>query len=69
MGNDAKEYRYLIKYGEDLRQDLRIEQIFNLMNHILAHDPNCHKRQLSICTYQVLIKLRNILYNIKMIVS
>ncbi|KAF5300806.1 hypothetical protein FQR65_LT09109 [Abscondita terminalis] len=53
LGNDAKEYHYLIKFGEDLRQDQRIEQIFTLMNNVLLQDGKCNKRQLHIATYQV----------------
>ncbi|XP_069690626.1 DNA-dependent protein kinase catalytic subunit-like isoform X3 [Periplaneta americana] len=53
LGSDAKEHRYLVKYGEDLRQDQRLEQLFNLMNKILNQDPNCRHRRLSITTYQV----------------
>ncbi|KAJ4442685.1 hypothetical protein ANN_04274 [Periplaneta americana] len=52
LGSDAKEHRYLVKYGEDLRQDQRLEQLFNLMNKILNQDPNCRHRRLSITTYQ-----------------
>ncbi|KAF5289822.1 hypothetical protein FQA39_LY14977 [Lamprigera yunnana] len=54
LGNDAKEYKYIIKFGEDLRQDQRIEQTFTLMNNILTHDSNCNKRQMKIDTYQVI---------------
>ncbi|KAK5649276.1 hypothetical protein RI129_000305 [Pyrocoelia pectoralis] len=54
LGNDAKEYNYLVKFGEDLRQDQRIEQIFNLMNNILSHNITCNQRQMHIETYQVI---------------
>ncbi|XP_066992546.2 DNA-dependent protein kinase catalytic subunit [Anabrus simplex] len=53
LGNDAKEHRYLVKFGEDLRQDQRIEQMFGLMNKILKQDPACFHRKLQIITYQV----------------
>jgi len=53
FGSDAREHRYLVKFGEDLRQDQRIEQLFNLMNKILDSDPTCRHRSLSIATYQV----------------
>jgi len=53
FGSDAKEHKYLVKFGEDLRQDQRIEQLFNLMNKILDSDPTCRRRSLSIATYQV----------------
>jgi DNA-dependent protein kinase catalytic subunit len=54
FGSDAKEHQYLVKFGEDLRQDQRLEQLFNLMNKILDQDPVCRYRSLSITTYQVL---------------
>ncbi|XP_021932903.1 DNA-dependent protein kinase catalytic subunit-like isoform X3 [Zootermopsis nevadensis] len=53
FGNDAKEHQYLVKFGEDLRQDQRLEQLFILMNKILHQDPACRQRSLSIATYQV----------------
>lgn len=53
FGSDAREHKYLVKFGEDLRQDQRIEQLFNLMNKILENDPTCRHRSLSIATYQV----------------
>jgi len=53
FGSDAREHKYLVKFGEDLRQDQRIEQLFNLMNKILDSDPTCRHRSLSVATYQV----------------
>lgn len=53
LGNNAKEYSFLVKYGEDLRQDQRVEQLFGLMNNILTNDVNCSRRLLSIYIYQV----------------
>lgn len=53
IGNDAKEYSFLVKYGEDLRQDQRVEQLFGLMNNILTNDMNCNRRLLSTYVYQV----------------
>lgn len=53
FGSDAREHKYLVKFGEDLRQDQRIMQLFNLMNKILDNDATCRHRSLSIATYQV----------------
>lgn len=53
-GNDEREYHYLVKGGEDLRQDQRIEQLFFLMNQALESDPACKQRNLKIKTYQVI---------------
>lgn len=52
-GNDEKEYPYLVKGGEDLRQDQRIEQLFFLMNQVFIKDPACSQRKLKLKTYQV----------------
>ncbi|XP_076655620.1 DNA-dependent protein kinase catalytic subunit [Halictus rubicundus] len=54
IGNDAKEYPFLVKFGEDLRQDQRLQQLFTVMNKTLRIDTACKQRQLSIDTYQVI---------------
>lgn len=46
---DSKEYPFLIKCGEDIRQDQRIQQLFALMNNIFASDHKNHQ----LLTYQV----------------
>ncbi|XP_048384539.2 DNA-dependent protein kinase catalytic subunit [Stegostoma tigrinum] len=53
-GNDEKEYPFLVKGGEDLRQDQRIEQLFDVMNIILSRDAACSQRNLQLKTYQVI---------------
>ncbi|PSN31542.1 hypothetical protein C0J52_27083 [Blattella germanica] len=53
LGSDAKEHKYLVKFGEDLRQDQRLQQLFGLMNKIMCQDPACRQRDLSLITYQV----------------
>lgn len=52
-GNDTREYKYLVKGGEDLRQDHRIQQVFSLMNQIYDADPVCRQRKLRLVTYKV----------------
>jgi DNA-dependent protein kinase catalytic subunit len=52
-GNDEKEYKFMVKGGEDQRQDQRIEILFDFMNDLLRLDSHCYKRNLSIRTYQV----------------
>jgi len=52
-GNDEKDYPFLIKGGEDLRLDQRIQQLFRVMNEILSRDPAASKRGLRVTTYQV----------------
>lgn len=50
---DTKEYPFLVKFGEDIRQDQRIEQLFSLMNNIYKNDTICSNNGLQILTYQV----------------
>jgi len=52
-GNDEKDYMFLIKGGEDLRLDQRVQQLFSVMNEIFARDSACSKRRLGIKTFQV----------------
>lgn len=53
-GDDEKEYMFLVKGGEDLRLDQRIEQLFAVMNNVLLADSSCGQRGLSLKTYQVI---------------
>jgi DNA-dependent protein kinase catalytic subunit len=52
-GNNERSYNYLVKGGEDLRLDQRIEQLFGIMNSIYASDKSCSERSLKLKTYQV----------------
>ncbi|KAG1708186.1 hypothetical protein DVH05_024868 [Phytophthora capsici] len=52
--SDEKDYTFLVKGGEDLRLDQRIEQLFGVMNQILEADPRCRDRNLSLVTYDVI---------------
>ena len=42
-GHDENEYRFLVKGGEDIRQDQRIEALFSIMNDLYDNDPNCNQ--------------------------
>ncbi|XP_033121520.1 DNA-dependent protein kinase catalytic subunit-like [Anneissia japonica] len=53
-GTDEREYMFLVKGGEDLRLDQRVEQLFTLMNEILDKDATCCQRGLKLKTYQVI---------------
>ncbi|XP_044600073.2 DNA-dependent protein kinase catalytic subunit [Equus asinus] len=53
-GHDEREYPFLVKGGEDLRQDQRIEQLFEVMNVILSQDAACSQRSMQLKTYQVI---------------
>ncbi|KAM4719019.1 DNA-dependent protein kinase catalytic subunit isoform 2-T2 [Anableps anableps] len=53
-GDDEQDHPFLVKGGEDLRQDQRIEQLFAVMNIVLSHDTSCTRRGLRLRTYQVI---------------
>eukprot|EP00052_Salpingoeca_macrocollata_P027230 m.257819 g.257819 ORF g.257819 m.257819 type:complete len:2371 (+) comp22712_c0_seq2:129-7241(+) len=53
-GSDGKEYLYLLKAHEDLRQDERVMQLFGLVNVLLNADNSTAHHHLSIVTYFVL---------------
>ncbi|OQR98763.1 DNA-dependent protein kinase catalytic subunit [Thraustotheca clavata] len=53
--NNGQTYLFLVKGGEDLRLDQRIEQLFGVVNTILQGHPGCQRRrELSIRTYKVI---------------
>uniref|UniRef100_A0A4W4HQJ6 DNA-dependent protein kinase catalytic subunit n=1 Tax=Electrophorus electricus TaxID=8005 RepID=A0A4W4HQJ6_ELEEL len=52
-GDDERDHPFLVKGGEDLRQDQRIQQLFGVMNIILKQDAACSQRSLTLRTYQV----------------
>eukprot|EP00842_Homolaphlyctis_polyrhiza_P006138 jgi/Hompol1/6525/HPOL_002279-RA len=53
-GSDGKDYQFLLKGDEDLRQDERVMQLFGLCNTLLAVDPETFKRHLHIHRYAVI---------------
>ncbi|GBE86637.1 Serine/threonine-protein kinase tor2 [Sparassis crispa] len=53
-GSDGKDYHYLLKGHEDLRQDERVMQLFSLVNNLLSVDTDCFKRHLNIQRYPVI---------------
>nr|XP_057916892.1 DNA-dependent protein kinase catalytic subunit isoform X2 [Doryrhamphus excisus] len=53
-GDDERDHPFLVKGGEDLRQDQRIEQLFAVMNILLNQDSACANRGLQLRTYQVI---------------
>lgn len=52
-GDDQREYKFLVKCGEDQRQDQRVEILLDIINNLLKSDSKCYQRNLSIKTYQV----------------
>ncbi|KAF8928817.1 armadillo-type protein [Dissophora ornata] len=53
-GSDGRDYAFLLKGHEDLRQDERVMQLFGLVNTLLAADPETFKRHLGIIQYSVI---------------
>ena len=53
-GNNGKEYIFLLKGHEDLRQDERVMQLFNLINSLFSNDKNTNNKNLNIENYLVL---------------
>ncbi len=56
-GHDENDYRFLVKAGEDIRQDQRIEALFSIMNDLYDNDPNCNQSNsahISVRTYKVI---------------
>ena len=47
-GSDGKDYLYVLKGHEDIRQDNLVMQLFGLVNTLLFNDPECFKRHLDI---------------------
>ena len=45
---------WLVKGGEDLRQDERLQQLFSSINHALSSDVKCSQRRLNLITYAVI---------------
>ncbi|KAI4490660.1 hypothetical protein M0804_003604 [Polistes exclamans] len=54
IGDDAKDYMFLNKFGEDLRLDQRLQHTFSIINKTLNTDIACKRRHLFIDTYQVI---------------
>ncbi|KAJ1936683.1 phosphatidylinositol kinase- protein kinase tor1 [Linderina macrospora] len=54
FGSDGREYTFLLKGHEDLRQDERVMQLFGLITSLLARDPETSRRALTIERYPVI---------------
>lgn len=52
-GSDGKNYLFLLKGHEDLRQDERVMQLFGLVNALLVRDPQTNKHDLKIQRYAI----------------
>ena len=54
VGNDGREYPFLLKGHEDLRQDERVMQLFGMVNTFLQLDRSTARSELSIVRYAVI---------------
>ncbi|XP_030025999.2 serine/threonine-protein kinase mTOR [Manduca sexta] len=54
QGSDGKQYMFLLKGHEDLRQDERVMQLFGLVNTLLQADSNTYRHDLAIQRYAVI---------------
>lgn len=53
-GSDGKAYKQLVKGGDDLRQDLVMQQVFETVNTTLRNNAATRERHLSIRTYKII---------------
>jgi len=54
LGSNEKVYMLLVKGGEDVRLDQRVEELFELVNRIFMNHPETNKKQLSISRFEVI---------------
>lgn len=53
IGENGREYKFLVKFGEDLTIDHGLQQLYATMNRTLSNDTACRQRRLRIDTYEV----------------
>ncbi|XP_021944654.2 DNA-dependent protein kinase catalytic subunit isoform X3 [Folsomia candida] len=54
LGNDGKRQSFLTKYGDDLRQDRRIQQLLRVANNFFSNNSQTRERKINIVTYSVI---------------
>lgn len=52
-GSNDEKYNFLVKGGEDIRLDERVEQVFSVMNDIVKKNAFCSKNNIQATTYAV----------------
>ncbi|CAO3615261.1 unnamed protein product [Cunninghamella echinulata] len=60
FGTDGKEYMFLVKGGEDLRLDQRIQQLFRVINDSIQKEPYCAIHDVNNTTYNVIPMSTNV---------
>ncbi|KAL6258664.1 hypothetical protein P5V15_010617 [Pogonomyrmex californicus] len=54
IGDNGREYKFLVKFGEDLTIDRGLQQLYSTINRTLHNNPGCRQRRLAIDTYEVI---------------
>ncbi|KAI9103040.1 hypothetical protein DFS34DRAFT_576740, partial [Phlyctochytrium arcticum] len=54
LGSDEREHPWLVKGGEDMRLDQRVQQMFSIMNHLISKNRHCAESGLTLRTYKVI---------------
>ncbi|XP_032675638.1 DNA-dependent protein kinase catalytic subunit-like isoform X2 [Odontomachus brunneus] len=54
IGENGREYKFLVKFGEDLTIDHGLQQLYATMNRTLSNDTACRQRRLIIDTYEII---------------
>lgn len=52
--SDGRSYSFIVKFGEDLRRDERIQLVQRLMSEQMQLDKNCSQQKLSLRSYEVI---------------
>jgi hypothetical protein len=60
IGSDEREHNFLVKGGDDLRGDQRVQQLFTTINKLLQADSQCLQRRLRNKTFKVIPMLPNL---------
>lgn len=58
VGSNGKEFTFLLKGHEDLRQDERVMQLFQLVNTLLRNDPITFKRHLRLIVIHAILNMK-----------
>lgn len=53
IGDNGREYKFLVKFGDDLTTDHSLQQLYANMNRTLHNDLVCRQRRLAVDTYEV----------------
>lgn len=67
LGDNGREYKFLVKFGEDLTIDRGLQQLYSTMNRTLHNDPNCRQRRLAIDTYEVIYATIRLFFNLNIV--